>query len=69
MKSSSTATVQVHLKDADIKVFTRRGNDWTKRFRKIANDAWRGPQSANALRAWRFCCLQMPRLNLACHQR
>jgi bifunctional non-homologous end joining protein LigD len=32
--------VQVHLKDADIKVFTRRGNDWTKRFRKIANDAW-----------------------------
>jgi bifunctional non-homologous end joining protein LigD len=32
--------VQVHLKDADIKVFTRRGNDWTKRFRKITQDAW-----------------------------
>jgi bifunctional non-homologous end joining protein LigD len=32
--------VQVHIKDAAIKVFTRRGNDWTKRFRKIANDAW-----------------------------
>ena len=22
------------------KVFTRRGNDWTERFRKIAADAW-----------------------------
>jgi bifunctional non-homologous end joining protein LigD len=32
--------VQVHPKDADIKVFTRRGNDWTKRFKKIADDAW-----------------------------
>ena len=33
-------TVQVHLKDAVVKVFTRRGNDWTNRFRKIAADAW-----------------------------
>src|SRR3982074_3063058 len=24
----------------EIKVFTRRGNDWTNRFRKIAADAW-----------------------------
>jgi bifunctional non-homologous end joining protein LigD len=32
--------VQVHLKDAAVKVFTRRGNEWTKRFRKIADDAW-----------------------------
>ncbi|SHG50252.1 non-homologous end-joining DNA ligase [Bradyrhizobium erythrophlei] len=32
--------VQVHLKDAAVKVFTRRGNDWTNRFRKIAGDAW-----------------------------
>jgi bifunctional non-homologous end joining protein LigD len=32
--------VQVHLRDATVKVFTRRGNDWTKRFRKIAHDAW-----------------------------
>src|SRR3981189_1706274 len=32
--------VQVHLKDAAVKVFTRRGNDWTNRFRKIADDAW-----------------------------
>src|SRR6266699_4507698 len=32
--------VQVHLRDATVKVFTRRGNDWTHRFRKIASDAW-----------------------------
>lgn len=32
--------VQVHLANAAVKVFTRRGNDWTTRFRKIANDAW-----------------------------
>jgi bifunctional non-homologous end joining protein LigD len=32
--------VQVHLRDAAVKVFTRRGNDWTNRFRKIAADAW-----------------------------
>ena len=32
--------VQVHLRDAAVKVFTRRGNDWTHRFRKIAGDAW-----------------------------
>ncbi len=31
--------VQVHLKDGTVKVFTRRGNDWTRRFRKIASDA------------------------------
>jgi bifunctional non-homologous end joining protein LigD len=31
--------VQVHLANNDIRVFTRRGNDWTKRFRKIADDA------------------------------
>jgi bifunctional non-homologous end joining protein LigD len=24
----------------DIKVFTRNGNDWTKRFRKVAADAY-----------------------------
>ena len=32
--------MQVHLVNEAIKVFTRRGNDWTKRFRKIADDAW-----------------------------
>jgi bifunctional non-homologous end joining protein LigD len=32
--------VQVHLVSEAVKVFTLRGNDWTKRFRKIADDAW-----------------------------
>jgi bifunctional non-homologous end joining protein LigD len=32
--------VQVHLRDAAVKVLTRRGSDWTNRFRKIAADAW-----------------------------
>jgi bifunctional non-homologous end joining protein LigD len=32
--------VQVHLRDAAVELFTRRGNDWTNRFRKIAADAW-----------------------------
>jgi ATP-dependent DNA ligase len=32
--------VQLHLSNDDIKVFTRRGNDWTKRFKKIAGDAY-----------------------------
>jgi bifunctional non-homologous end joining protein LigD len=32
--------VQVQIRDAAVKVFTRRGNDWTNRFRKIASDAW-----------------------------
>ena len=32
--------VQVHLANEAVKVFTRRGNDWTRRFRKIADDAW-----------------------------
>jgi len=31
--------LQVHLANEAVKVFTRRGNDWTKRFRKIADDA------------------------------
>jgi bifunctional non-homologous end joining protein LigD len=32
--------VQLHIANDDIKVFTRRGHDWTKRFRKIAADAY-----------------------------
>jgi bifunctional non-homologous end joining protein LigD len=32
--------VQLHIANDDIKVFTRRGNDWTKRFRKVAADAY-----------------------------
>jgi bifunctional non-homologous end joining protein LigD len=32
--------VQVHLANETVTVFTRRGNDWTRRFKKIADDAW-----------------------------
>jgi bifunctional non-homologous end joining protein LigD len=32
--------VQLHLVNDNIKVFTRRGNDWTKRFKRIAGDAY-----------------------------
>jgi bifunctional non-homologous end joining protein LigD len=32
--------VQVHLANTTVKVFTRRGNDWTNRFKKIADDTW-----------------------------
>jgi bifunctional non-homologous end joining protein LigD len=31
---------QVHLVNEAVKVFTRRGHDWTHRFKKIADDAW-----------------------------
>ncbi|RXH05960.1 non-homologous end-joining DNA ligase [Bradyrhizobium vignae] len=32
--------VQIHLANEAVKVFTRRGHDWTNRFKKVANDAW-----------------------------
>src|SRR6187399_3151555 len=32
--------VQLHLVNEAVTVFTRRGNDWTKRFKKVAADAW-----------------------------
>ena len=32
--------VQVHLANEAIKIFTRRGHDWSHRFKKVANDAW-----------------------------
>jgi DNA polymerase LigD, ligase domain len=32
--------VQIHVINEAVKVFTRRGHDWTNRFRKIADDAW-----------------------------
>ena len=32
--------VRLHTANDDIKVFTRRGNDWTRRFKKIAGDAY-----------------------------
>ena len=31
---------QIYIVNEAVKVLTRRGNDWTNRFRKIANDAW-----------------------------
>jgi bifunctional non-homologous end joining protein LigD len=32
--------VQLHVANEGIKIFTRRGHDWTDRFKKIATDAW-----------------------------
>ena len=32
--------VQLHLHNSGINIFTRRGHDWTRRFRKIADDAF-----------------------------
>lgn len=32
--------VQLHLAHEVVKVFTRRGHDWTKRFKKVADDGW-----------------------------
>jgi bifunctional non-homologous end joining protein LigD len=32
--------VQVHLANEAVKIFTRRGHDWTNRFKKVAHDAW-----------------------------
>ncbi len=32
--------VQMHVVNETIRIFTRRGNDWTNRFKKVAADAW-----------------------------
>lgn len=32
--------VQVHLVNETVRVFTGRGNDWTKHFKKVADEAW-----------------------------
>jgi ATP dependent DNA ligase domain len=32
--------VQVHLANETVNIFTRRGNDWTHRFKKVSHDAW-----------------------------
>jgi bifunctional non-homologous end joining protein LigD len=32
--------VQLHVVNEAVKIFTRRGRDWTPRFKKIADDAW-----------------------------
>ena|SRR4051794_5331406 len=31
--------VQLHISNSDVKVFTHNGNHWTKRFKKVADDA------------------------------
>jgi bifunctional non-homologous end joining protein LigD len=32
--------VQLHIANEGIHIYTRRGHDWTDRFKKIATDAW-----------------------------
>jgi bifunctional non-homologous end joining protein LigD len=32
--------VQVHLANEAVRIFTRRGHDWTHGFKKVAHDAW-----------------------------
>jgi bifunctional non-homologous end joining protein LigD len=32
--------VQVHVANEAVQIFTRRGHDWTHRFKKVAHDAW-----------------------------
>jgi hypothetical protein len=32
--------VQTHIQNAEVRVYTRNGNDWTNRFKKVAADAW-----------------------------
>jgi bifunctional non-homologous end joining protein LigD len=32
--------VQLHVTNEAVRIFTRRGNDWTKRFKKVADDGW-----------------------------
>ncbi|MCA1396406.1 MULTISPECIES: non-homologous end-joining DNA ligase [Bradyrhizobium] len=32
--------VQTHIANEDVKIYTRRGNDWTRRFKKVVQDAW-----------------------------
>src|ERR1700683_1104613 len=32
--------VPLHIPNEAVKIFTRRGHDWTHRFKKIAHDAW-----------------------------
>jgi bifunctional non-homologous end joining protein LigD len=33
--------VQARIHAEDVKIFTRRGHDWTRRFAKVKHDAWR----------------------------
>ena len=31
--------IQTHIAHDEVKIYTRRGNDWTRRFKKVADDA------------------------------
>jgi hypothetical protein len=55
--------VQLHLANEAVRIFTRRGNDWTKRFKKVAHDAWRiKAASAGPLPQGRWVCENNPDL-------
>jgi bifunctional non-homologous end joining protein LigD len=32
--------VQLHLANEAVKIYTRRGHDWTRRFKKVADEGW-----------------------------
>jgi hypothetical protein len=34
------ASRRISFANTEVKVFTRRGHDWTNRFKKVASDAW-----------------------------
>jgi len=38
--------VQLHIANEAIKIYTRRGLDWTRRFKKVADDAFLIPASS-----------------------
>ena len=38
-----------------VKIFTRRGHDWTNRFKKVAHDAWRIKASSAIVDAKSSC--------------
>jgi hypothetical protein len=42
--------VQQHIANVDIKIYTRRGNNWTNSFKKIAGDAYRRSDSCVMIR-------------------
>ena len=59
--------VQVHLRDAAVKVFTRRGNDWTNRFKKIAADLGISTRALPSLTVrWLYPLLTAPRTSRCC---
>jgi bifunctional non-homologous end joining protein LigD len=41
--------VRVHLANEAVKIFTRRGHDWTHRFKKVAHDAWHIKKASSAV--------------------